>query len=134
MNTEPTATADTNARHRGRVRVEPSAKRVRAYVDGEVVADTIHPLLVWEVPYYPTYYIPVDDVRAKLVATGATDRSPSLGTAEIFDVVTGSASAPGAARRYTESPLEELRGRGAPRLGRDGRVAGGGRADLHPRA
>jgi uncharacterized protein (DUF427 family) len=109
MNTEPTATADTNARLRGRVRVEPGAKRVRAYVDGEVVADTIHPLLVWEVPYYPTYYIPVDDVRAKLVPTGATDRSPSRGTAEVFDVVTGSASAPGAARRYTESPLEELR-------------------------
>ena len=26
-------------------------KRVRAYLGGEVVADTAHPRLVWEVPY-----------------------------------------------------------------------------------
>jgi uncharacterized protein (DUF427 family) len=36
----------------GRVRVEQGAKRVRAYLGGEVVADTIRPRLVWEVPYY----------------------------------------------------------------------------------
>jgi uncharacterized protein (DUF427 family) len=100
---------ETETNHRGRVRVEQSHKRVRAYADGEVVADTVRPFLVWEVPYYPTYYIPADDVRAKLVPTGATDRSPSRGTAEIFDVVTGRGSAPGAARRYADSPLEELR-------------------------
>ena len=43
----------------GRVRVEQSAKRVRAYLGGEVVADSIHPRLVSEVPYYPAYYFPV---------------------------------------------------------------------------
>jgi uncharacterized protein (DUF427 family) len=94
---------------RGRVRVEPSQKRVRAYLGGELVADTFRPLLVWEVPYYPAYYIPADDVRAKLVPTGATDRSPSRGTAQLFDVVTGRATAAGAARRYADSPFEELR-------------------------
>ncbi|MFC7479234.1 DUF427 domain-containing protein [Luedemannella flava] len=51
---------------RGRVRVEPGQKRVRVYLRGELIADTRHPLLVWEVPYFPTYYIPVDDVLAKL--------------------------------------------------------------------
>lgn len=100
-------TAETQ--HRGRVRVEQGHKRVRAYVDGEVVADTIRPLLVWEAPYYPTYYIPADDVRAKLVATGATERSPSRGTAEILDVVTSHGSVAGAARRFPDSPLAELR-------------------------
>jgi uncharacterized protein (DUF427 family) len=39
----------------GRVRVEQGAKRVRAYLGGELVADTIRPRLVWEVPYYPAY-------------------------------------------------------------------------------
>ena len=39
----------------GRVRVEQGAKRVRAYLGGEVVADTIRPRLVWEVPSYPAY-------------------------------------------------------------------------------
>ena len=38
---------------RGRVRVEHGRKRVRAYLRGELAADTTSPLLVWEVPYYP---------------------------------------------------------------------------------
>ena len=37
----------------GLVRVEQGAKRVRAYLGGQVVADTIQPRLLWEVPYYP---------------------------------------------------------------------------------
>ena len=37
----------------GRVRVEHGRKRVRAYLGGELAADTTNPLLVWEVPYYP---------------------------------------------------------------------------------
>ncbi len=95
---------------RGRVRVEHSAKRIRVYLHGQVVADTTHPLLVWEVPYYPTYYIPEADVRAKLVPTGNTEHSPSRGTAEILDVDTGAGRGAGAARRYPDSPFEELRG------------------------
>ena len=50
-----------------RIRVEQGAKRVRAYLGGEVVADTIHPRMVWEVPYYPAYYFPVVDVRTDLL-------------------------------------------------------------------
>ncbi|HET6950035.1 MAG TPA: DUF427 domain-containing protein [Acidimicrobiales bacterium] len=94
---------------RGRVRVEPSAKRVRAYLGGEVVVDTTHPLLVWEVPYYPTYYLPVSDVRAELVPTGGTDHSPSRGDGEVLTVRTASSEARDAAVRYAASPLEELR-------------------------
>jgi uncharacterized protein (DUF427 family) len=94
---------------RGRVRVEPSQKRVRVYLAGDLVADTIQPLLVWEVPYYPAYYLPAADVRAKLVPTGKTEHSPSRGEAEILDVVTGRGTAAGAGRRYPDSPIEELR-------------------------
>jgi uncharacterized protein (DUF427 family) len=94
---------------RGRVRVERGSKRVRAYLRGELAADTTSPLLVWEVPYYPAYYIPAGDIRAELVPTGATDHSPSRGDAEIFDVRTPTATAASAARRYASSPIEELR-------------------------
>ncbi len=52
--------------HRGQVRVEQSPKRVRAYLAGELVFDTIRPSLVWEIPHYPAYYIPIGDVVAKL--------------------------------------------------------------------
>ena len=50
-----------------RVRVEPCAKRVRAVLGDEVVADSSAALLVWEVPYYPTYYFPSSDVRTELL-------------------------------------------------------------------
>lgn len=94
---------------RGRVRVERGQKRVRAYLGGEVVADTIRPLLVWEIPYYPAYYLPAADVRAKLVPTGATEHSPSRGDAEVLDVLSGTATAAAGARRYPQSPIEDLR-------------------------
>ena len=94
---------------RGRVRVEPGHKRVRAYLAGELVADTIRPLLVWEVPYYPAYYFPAADVRAALVPTGATEHSPSRGDAELYDVKVPRMTAAAAARRYPSSPIAELR-------------------------
>jgi uncharacterized protein (DUF427 family) len=94
---------------RGRVRVEAGAKRVRAFLGGAVVADTTRPVLVWEVPYYPAYYVPVADVRAELVPDGETARSPSRGDGRTFTVRAGGREAPGAALRYPDSPIEELR-------------------------
>jgi uncharacterized protein (DUF427 family) len=66
---------------RGRVRVERGRKRIRAYLGGELAANTTSALLVWEVPYYPAYYIPAGDIRAELLPTGTTDHSPSRGDA-----------------------------------------------------
>lgn len=99
-------TTDTG---RGRVKVETGAKRVRGYVKGELVFDTLRPLLVWEVPYYPAYYVPAADVRAKLEPTGRTERSPSRGTAEVLDLVTARGPVADAATRYPDSPLDALR-------------------------
>jgi uncharacterized protein (DUF427 family) len=98
-----------NANSRGTVRVEPSAKRIRVYLAGRLVADTRHPSLVWEVPYYPAYYLPLGDVTAELAPTGATDHSPSRGDAVVYDVLVDGAAAKGAARRYPDSPLPAIR-------------------------
>ena len=95
---------------RGRVRVEPCAKRVRGYLDGRLVCDTVRARYVWEVPYYPAYYVPLEDVRAELVLNGSTQHSPSRGDAVGLDVrVESGAVAAGGALRYPESPIEELR-------------------------
>jgi uncharacterized protein (DUF427 family) len=94
---------------RGRVQVMPGEKRVRAYLGGELVVDTVRPLLVWEIPYYPSYYIPIADVRATLVPTGGTEHSPSRGDADLYDVKVSRATAEGAARRYPASPITDLR-------------------------
>ncbi|MFI5040550.1 MAG: DUF427 domain-containing protein [Acidimicrobiales bacterium] len=95
---------------RGRVKVEPCAKRVRVFAGGDLVADTVSALLVWEVPYYPTYYLPEKDVRATLESTGATEHSPSRGDAEVLDVRTPRTVVPKAARRYLNPAIETLRG------------------------
>jgi uncharacterized protein (DUF427 family) len=95
---------------RGQVQVETSAKRVRVFLGGQLVADSYQPRLVWEVPYYPAYYLPVEDVRAELVPTGRTERSPSRGDGAVFTVRIGGVEAPDAALRYEDSPIPELRG------------------------
>jgi uncharacterized protein (DUF427 family) len=91
------------------LRIEPSPKRVRTYLAGQLVADSQHPVLVWEGPHYPVYYLPAADIAAELVPAGRTEHSPSRGEAEILDVKVASATAPGGALRYPESPLAELR-------------------------
>jgi uncharacterized protein (DUF427 family) len=86
--------------------MEPGTKRVRVYVGGELVADTIQPVLVWEVPYYPTYYFPVSDVRTELLRLeDGVGHSPSRGDGHRFSVN----GRPHAALRYEHSPIEALR-------------------------
>jgi uncharacterized protein (DUF427 family) len=94
---------------RGSVRVEQGAKRVRAYLGGKLVADTRRPLLVFENPHYPAYYLPLGDVVADLTDTGERYHSPSRGDAARLDVVAGAQRAPGAALHYGDSPIEALR-------------------------
>jgi uncharacterized protein (DUF427 family) len=90
------------------VQVETSPKRVRIYLSGELVADTRGALLVWEIPYYPVYYVPAADVRAELISAGH-EPVPGLGEAEILHVKVATATAGSAARRYPDSPVPELR-------------------------
>jgi uncharacterized protein (DUF427 family) len=98
-----------NTTTRGRVRLEQGAKRVRVYLGGVLVADTLAPVFVWEIPYYPAYYIPRKDVRVDLVASGNSDRSPSRGDATLYTVKAGGREAVDAARIHQDSPIEELR-------------------------
>jgi uncharacterized protein (DUF427 family) len=105
-----TAQAETT-KTSGRIRIEAGAKRVRAYLGAEVVVDTIRPMLVWEVPYYPAYYFPIADVRTELLEPeeGEPVHSPSRGDARTYTVRAGDKEAPRAALRYADSPIEELR-------------------------
>lgn len=93
----------------GRIRIEKGSKRVRVMLAGRIVADTTRPLLVWEKPYYPTYYFPEDDVNVDLlVDTGETRRSPSRGDAVQYVVkVNGSE---GNAYSYPEPKIDDLAG------------------------
>ena len=97
---------------RGLVRTEPSHKRVRIAFGGDVIVDTDDALYVWEIPYYPQYYIPLGDVADGVLHPSATQtRSPSRGTADHSTVRVGDREAPDAAWRYPDSPIEALRER-----------------------
>ena len=106
-----TATTTAQRQTRGRVRVEQGAKRIRAYLGGQLVADTTRPLLVWEKPYYPTYYFPAADVRTELLTPdGGLAHSPSRGDAKTYSIQAGSGQRrAGAALHYEQSPFDELR-------------------------
>jgi uncharacterized protein (DUF427 family) len=96
---------------RGRVRVERSYKRVRVMFNGIVVADTSSPWLVWEKPYYPTYYFPAGSVRSDLLEeTGDRRRSPSLGEYAMATLVVGHRRAEGAVSRLDDTPIGDLAG------------------------
>ena len=92
-----------------RIRIEPTQKRIRTMVNGVTIADTVNALMVWEVPYYPTYYVPRGDVRFDLfVDSGDTKRSPSRGTATVYDIVAGDHTAHQAARVWDDVKIPEL--------------------------
>jgi len=103
-------TQKTDPAPRGRIKIEQSRKRVRPYLGGLPVADTIRPVLVWEIPYYPAYYIPIEDVRMDLLTpSGNSTHSPSRGDGPKYTIKVGGKEAPDAAWRYEDSPIPELR-------------------------
>jgi len=96
---------------RGRVRVEDSQKRIRAQIGGVMIADSAAVKMVWEIPYFPTYYFPAGDVRLDLMTdSGETTRSPSRGTAKLFDVTVGDRTIGAVAKVWADSKLDEVAG------------------------
>lgn len=98
----------TQARH---LRIEPSPKRIRGYKAGRLVLDTTDALLVWEIPYFPWWYVPVADVRGELKPNGEVLRSPQRGEGTRYDVTLEDGTVlADAAWEHVDSPVEELRG------------------------
>ncbi len=93
------------------VKIEPCAKRVRVYLGGKIVVDSIRSKLVWEVPHYPAYYFPMADVSMNcLIEGGRTERSSTRGEARYFNVRSGSRLVENAAWHYPQSPIFEILG------------------------
>jgi len=77
---------------------------VRVMLGGEFIADTLAPLLVWEIPYFPFYYLPIADVKpGALTETGKTDGVIN------YSVRGGDKEIAGCAHRFVDAPSEELR-------------------------
>jgi uncharacterized protein (DUF427 family) len=66
--------------------MEPCPRRIRAVRGGETVLDTLGAFYVWEVPYYPAYYVPIGDVEPAVLALESTqtfDGGPFAGLAHV---------------------------------------------------
>jgi uncharacterized protein (DUF427 family) len=90
--------------------VEPVPRRIRGYLGGEKVLDTTGALYVWELPYYPQYYIPVTDVRRDLLIPEGQAQQTGRGLAEVHGLRAGEESRPRAARLIAESAIAGLAG------------------------
>jgi uncharacterized protein (DUF427 family) len=89
--------------------IEPSVKRVRSFLAGQAVADTVRARLVWENPHYPAYYLPRGDVRMELLVPSLRREPRPFGDARFFDVAVGGRVARDAAWSFPDSPIDELR-------------------------
>ncbi|WP_410813816.1 DUF427 domain-containing protein [Micromonospora sp. 067-2] len=89
-------------------RIEPVPRRIRAYLAGELVLDTRRARYVWEWPYYPQYYVPVDDVnRTILIDEHRTERI-RCGTGRVHGLRVGETSRPSSVRWYGTDALPGL--------------------------
>jgi uncharacterized protein (DUF427 family) len=73
-----------------RVDTLESSRRVKASVNGEVIAETEQPKVLFETGLPPRYYIPPEDVREDvLVKSEKTTRCPYKGVASYWSVEVG---------------------------------------------
>jgi uncharacterized protein (DUF427 family) len=77
MTLTPVHTAEERARLKDGVHVEVSPRRVRAFFDNQLLADSQQVLLVFETRRPPVYWFPVGDVRMDRLAR----KEPAAGTA-----------------------------------------------------
>jgi uncharacterized protein (DUF427 family) len=103
----------------GSLRYEACEKRLRTYLDGVPVADTVNGLLVWEPRrLVPTYAVPQADFEAQLESVGRVDELADLPvlmptnpfaahscTGEMLDVLVGGRRCPSAAFQPDDSDL-----------------------------
>ena len=91
-----------------RIDVRRSSRHVRVAVDGEVVADSRRPFVLFETSLPPRYYLPPDDVRLELFEPhGKRTRCAYKGIASHWSVRAGGELAEEVAWSY-ESPDDEV--------------------------
>ena len=83
-----------------RGRVEPAPRRVRGYLGSELVFDTTAARYVWELPSYPQYYIPLEDVRPQFLHDEAHPQKVQFGPSRTYSLVGAGQSHEGTVRVF----------------------------------
>lgn len=91
--------------------VEPVPRRIRAVLGNRVVIDTTEALYMWEVPYYPQYYVPMADIEASFLVDEQHEEHLQRGTAKRYGIRVDDHERPGVAHLYTDSKVDVLNGK-----------------------
>jgi uncharacterized protein (DUF427 family) len=89
-----------------RIDILPSSRSVRVELDGEVLAESSRPTLLFETMLPPRFYLPPQDVRIALAPTSTTSTCAYKGRASYFAAQVGADTVPDVAWCYNE-PLPE---------------------------
>lgn len=90
--------------------VEPVARRIRAFLAGRMVFDTVRALYVWEWSGYPQYCVPAEDFTEGVLVDEDHTLKLSLGAARRCGLRIGGVERPGSARLWTEKSPTGLAG------------------------
>ncbi len=88
-----------------RGRIEPAPRRVRGFLGHELVFDTTAARYVWEVPYYPQYYIPLADVRMDHLRDEDHPQKVQFGSSRLHSLVGDGQAYESAARVFDDGPV-----------------------------
>ncbi|MEP6697206.1 MAG: DUF427 domain-containing protein [Pseudonocardiales bacterium] len=91
-------------------RVEPAPRRVRATLGGEQIFDTTRARYVWEWPFYPQYYIPIDDIDTRFLVDEQRDQRLHRGTARQHGLRAGGQDRPGSVRVFGDDASHGIAG------------------------
>ena len=90
--------------------VEPAPRRIRGVLGGETVFDTTQARYVWEWPYYPQYYIPLEDVRRDLLVPEGKTQASGRGPVELYGLRIHDVERSRAVKVHAESQTNGLSG------------------------
>jgi uncharacterized protein (DUF427 family) len=89
---------------------EPAPRRVRATLGGELIFDSTRARYVWELAYYPQYYIPVADVDERFLIDEQHEQHLREGTARRHGLRAGGLDRPGAVRVFGGDAADGIAG------------------------
>src|SRR5260370_13991565 len=87
------------------VLVQRAPRRVRGYFYGTLVFDTPRAPYVWEIAYYPQYYIPIADVRMEHLKDENHAQKLQLGSSRLYSLTSPERVWKSAARLYDSGPV-----------------------------
>ena len=85
--------------------IEPAPRRVRGYFDQALVFDSTRAHYVWEIAYYPQYYIPMSDVRMEHLHDENHVQKLQFGSSRLYSLTSAERTWPSAARVYDSGPV-----------------------------